>query len=141
MDNMDTINAIDTLNTEEVKEVKEIKEKLYEIMIVVDTAIDETRVGSTMEKIASDIGEYGGDLKKSFLWGKRHLAYQIRGRRDGQYFLLYATLSDGFNFKKFERRLVLDDKVLRHAIFRTEKVLDSISFKPLSNKKNQREGS
>lgn len=108
--------------------------RLYEIMIVVDASLDEARTGATIEKIGIDVTDIGGEIKNYFLWTKRYLAYPIKGKNEGQYFLMYAFLPAEFNFKKFERILVLDEKVLRHGIFKAETVLESISFKPLAKK-------
>lgn len=108
--------------------------RLYEIALVIDASLDESRTGATVEKIGIDIADLGGEVKNYFLWGKKHLAYSIKGKNEGQYFMMYAVLPSEFKYKKFERMMVLDDKVLRYGIFKAEKVLDSISFTPFNKR-------
>lgn len=128
---------------EEIKEVAEAEttaketgkgRQVYELLFILDPSLDDARTCAIMDRISNDISEFGGESIKYFLWAKKQLAYPIKHRTEGQYFIMYSHFSPEFNFKKFERTLVLNDKVLRFLILKTDKVLDSIKFKEMSIK-------
>lgn len=116
------------------------KQQVYELLFIIDSSIDEARAGATMEKISNDISEFGGSVIKYFFWGRKQLAYSIKHKNEGQYFLMYANFGPEFNFKKFERTLVLDDKILRFMILKTKKILNEVVFKSIDKNPKKRGG-
>ena len=53
------------------------------------------------------------------LWGRRRLAYEIEGRKEGYYVLMYVDL-DPAGMDELERNLNLSPDVLRHLLVRPD---------------------
>lgn len=70
---------------------------------------------------STEIDEQVGQVTKidRNLLGRRRLAYEIDGQRDGQYILFYADI-DTRHLPELELNLKLYEPVLRHAVFRDE---------------------
>ena len=87
-------------------------ETVYEGMFLLDS----NRYGRDPEGVAGQvpgmIGEAGGEVLVSRLWEERRLAYPIKGRRKGTYWLTYFRL-DGTKLADLRRKAQLNDSVLR----------------------------
>lgn len=84
----------------------------YETTFILEPGLDETKVNEEIERVTGWIKDLGGELLEVQRWGKRRLAYEINKRRDGIYTLLLYT-GPGATVKEIERRLKLDEQVMR----------------------------
>jgi small subunit ribosomal protein S6 len=78
--------------------------------------LDSNRYGRDPEGVSGQIPamiqEAGGEVLVSRLWEERRLAYSIRGRRKGTYWLTYFRIG-GQKLVELNRKSQLNDNVLR----------------------------
>jgi len=89
-----------------------LAETVYEGMFLLDS----NRYGRDPEGVAGQvpgmIREAGGEVLVSRMWEERRLAFSIKGRRKGTYWLTYFRM-DGRNLVDLKRKSQLNDNVLR----------------------------
>jgi small subunit ribosomal protein S6 len=95
----------------------------YEVVFIVKQDASASRVEQVTNEYISLIKEYGGEVTKTEFCGLRYLAYPIKKNRRGHYVLLNVSL-DPCHVKELERRLTLNEDVLRGLIVKVE-VLDN----------------
>ncbi len=89
--------------------------RTYEVMFIMKPVIE-----NTDEKIAmveTVITNNNGIVKKSDYWGKKALAYEMSGFREGLYVLIEYK-ADSNCTKELDRKLKIDEDILRHMIIR-----------------------
>ncbi len=62
--------------------------KTYEQMFVLNPVLDEEQEKKLVEKLTSAVESGGGQVLDSKRWGKRRLAYDIKGQIEGTYWVL-----------------------------------------------------
>jgi len=91
----------------------------YEIMFIIKAELDEKSVKDTekaMEKVLTDMKAKIVNTKEM---GQRKLAYPIKKQVRGYYFVLNVEATKEA-IKEFDRKIKLDENVLRHLIIREE---------------------
>lgn len=84
----------------------------YETTFILEPGLEEARVNEEIEKVSGWIRDLGGEVLEVQRWGKRRLAYEIGRKRDGIYTLVLYQ-GPGALVKELERRLKLDEAVMR----------------------------
>ena len=84
----------------------------YEFAMIIDSEDKEQRVEEVKEKILYFVKNYGGELEREDEWGRRKLAYPIRGKNEGYYVFWYMRF-DGKNMRELVKRLRLIDPLKR----------------------------
>ena len=87
----------------------------YEVMIIVDADLDEETIRATVERWLQLIESHGAVRGHVDFWGKRRLAYRIKKKQEGSYFVVNFQL-DSKQTKKLEQTLRLNDHILRFLI-------------------------
>ena len=87
----------------------------YELMYVVRPDLDEDGLRTAVEAVQGLVEGQGGEVLNTTPWGKRRLAYEIAGLRDGHY-VIVEFRGDGGKVKELERALRINDQVIRHMI-------------------------
>ncbi|HEX6492338.1 MAG TPA: 30S ribosomal protein S6 [Candidatus Dormibacteraeota bacterium] len=87
----------------------------YELMYVVRPDLDEDGLRTAQEAVQGLVEGQGGEVLTTTPWGKRRLAYEIAGLRDGHY-VIVEFRGDGAKVKELERALRINDLVIRHMI-------------------------
>lgn len=87
----------------------------YELMYVVRPDLDEDGLRGAVDAVQSLVEGQGGEVTNTTPWGKRRLAYEIAGLRDGHY-VIVEFRGDGSKVKELERALRISDHVIRHMI-------------------------
>ena len=87
----------------------------YELMYVVRPDLDEDGLRTAQEAVQGLVEGQGGEVVNTTPWGKRRLAYEIAGLRDGHY-VIVEFRGDGSKVKELERALRINDQVIRHMI-------------------------
>jgi small subunit ribosomal protein S6 len=95
----------------------------YEIVFIVKQDASASRVEQITNEYIAVVKEHGVDVTKTEFCGLRYLAYPIKKNRSGHYVLLNVALGQGY-VKELERRLTLNEDVLRSLIVKVE-VLDN----------------
>jgi len=94
--------------------------RMYETIIIVQPDLGEEETKALTAKVQEVISAMKGDFKRLDDWGSRKLAYPINKLNRGRYYFLRFD-GDAPLIAELERRLRLDDKVLRYQSVRLER--------------------
>ena len=89
----------------------------YEVMFVLRPDLDDEKVTATIEKFSALIQGQGGTVGNIEKWGRRRLAYEIKGQREGYYVVVNFEGEPAVS-SELDRVLKITDEVLRHLIVR-----------------------
>lgn len=87
----------------------------YELMFIIDPAIEEDKKNATIEKVQNIITNGNGEVADTDVWGMRKLAYPIQKKNEGFYVVIQFA-SEPTLPKEIDRRLRISDDVIRHMI-------------------------
>ena len=96
--------------------------RMYETIFIVQPDLGEEDIKGLTAKVQEVITGMKGDFKRLEDWGTRKLAYPISKVTRGRYYFLRFD-GDAPLIAELERRLRLDDKVLRYQSVKLEKEL------------------
>ncbi|MEN9343633.1 MAG: ribosomal protein [Chlamydiota bacterium] len=103
---------------------------LYEGMYILSATLSDDARSKALDKIKGGITNRGGEIHKIFDQGRNKLAYEINGKREGHYFLLYFTAPSPAMTEMW-REYHLNEDLVRFITLRTPQVPEKIEFKPL----------
>ena len=86
----------------------------YEVMFVIDPALEDANKDATVESVQSIIAA-DGEVGKVDVWGMRKLAYPIDKKEEG-YYAVVEFQGNPTLPKELDRRLKISDNVIRHII-------------------------
>ena len=107
------------------------RDQLYEGIYIISSQLSEDARGKVLKKITDGIEAEKGEIKKIHDMGRRKLAYEINGHRDGYYFLVYFTL-DSLKVAGQWKEYRLNEDLIRFMTSQASEVLETLAFKPLS---------
>lgn len=91
----------------------------YETIVVINPNVE----SESVEKIIGDIEELmsgdGGKVTKLENWGKRRLAYEVKGNKDGIYVLLNFEAEPKL-IQRLERYFILNEQIIKYMTVRAE---------------------
>jgi small subunit ribosomal protein S6 len=90
----------------------------YEVVFIVDPTVDD-EVSKLTDSFTQIVTDQGGTITKSEVMGKRQLAYEILHHKDGTFVLLEIEGS-GREIAELERRMRVNDRVLRYLTVRVD---------------------
>ncbi len=93
--------------------------RMYETIIIVQPELGDEELKGLSTKIQEIIASMKGDYKRLEDWGVRKLAYPINKFVRGRYYYLRFD-GDAALIAELERRLRLDDKVVRYQSVKIE---------------------
>jgi small subunit ribosomal protein S6 len=96
------------------------KQNLYEGMYIISSKLSDEARNKALDKIQKGI------LDK----GRRRLAYEIEGHKEGHYYIIYFNLPTEA-VAELWHDYHLNEDLVRFITLRTEKVLEKIEFKPV----------
>lgn len=108
------------------------RKHLYEGMYIVSATLSDDARQKVMDKLQEQIVEAGGEVKKIIDWGRRRLAYEIAGKREGYYYIVYFDVPTAA-VNELWREYHLNEDLVRFATLRTESVPERIEFKALNH--------
>jgi small subunit ribosomal protein S6 len=91
----------------------------YEMMIILDPALEERTIQPSLDQFLQVIRSAGGTVDKVDIWGKRRLAYDILKKSEGFYTVVDLT-SEPDTVRELDRQLNLNEAVLRTKIVRPD---------------------
>ena len=109
----------------------------YEIMLILDSAVEEVTVDSAVSRIRDALPSKSGQVGQVEKWGRRRLAYEMNHRKEGYYALVQLD-AEPASVAAIDRVLSLADEVVRHKIIRLP---DSLAGKLKSASNNGVAGS
>ncbi|MDI3269609.1 MAG: 30S ribosomal protein S6 [Bacillota bacterium] len=96
--------------------------RAYEMMYIARPDLSIEDMEDVARRLAELVLRHGGNVHSLEPWGRRRLAYEIAGYREGLYFLMLFEGSPDLP-KELQRIVGLTDKVLRGLVVRLEKGL------------------
>lgn len=89
--------------------------KAYELMLIIDPSLDDDAQSAVVDKAKTVVTEGGGTVESVDSWGKRKLAFEIKGRTDGIYAVVQFA-ADAATVAELDRVLHITDQVIRYMI-------------------------
>ena len=86
----------------------------YEVMFVIDPAIEDDKKEATIEAVKGIIAAEG-EVGNADVWGMKKLAYPIQKKTEGYYVVIEFKAQPTLP-AELDRRLKLSDNVIRHII-------------------------
>jgi small subunit ribosomal protein S6 len=106
------------------------KQNLYEGMYVISAALSDEARRKAFDVIQSGITTRAGEIVKIHDQGRKRLAYEIDGHREGYYYLLYFK-APASAIVELWKEYELNEELVRFITLRTEKVMEKVEFKAL----------
>ena len=91
----------------------------YEVMIIIDSDVDERQVPGLVDKYLEVITKGGGTVDSNELWGRRRLAYDINKKSEGIYAVLKVTAEPAV-VQEMDRRMGIEEQIVRTKVLRIE---------------------
>ena len=92
----------------------------YEIMFIVKADVSEEDEKNTVKAFEKVLTDMGAKIINSKDLGQKKLAYEIKKQVRGYYHLLNVEC-DSKAVKEFDRKALIDEKILRQLIIKEEK--------------------
>ena len=92
----------------------------YELMVIFTPVLSDDEFKAEQKKYAALVKENGGAVVAENPWGLKSLAYPIRKKTTGLYWVLEFTALSDFN-EKLKVQLLRDETVLRHLLTKLDK--------------------
>lgn len=112
--------------------MKALQKHLYEGMYIWRSTLSDDAREKAIQKVTSLIESLRGTKEKVITWGRKKLAYEVKGCRDGHYTLIYFSLP-AQAADELIRENHLNEDLLRFAHIAIDEVpeKDEITFKPI----------
>jgi len=104
--------------------------RYYELIYIVNSNVERKKVDQVMKDIGERLEKAGSRLINHTVWGKKKLAYPIRGNTYGTYILAHYNGGDNEKLSEFDSWLKLSGLAIRHMVVKLDKepeVAESIS--------------
>jgi small subunit ribosomal protein S6 len=85
----------------------------YELMVIFTPVLSDEEFKAEQKKYAALVKSVGGSAVAENAWGLKSLAYPIRKKTTGLYWVIEYTAPSDFN-EKLKTQLLRDENVLRH---------------------------
>lgn len=99
------------------KKVKSLKN--YELMVVLKPLLPDDFRKEIHKEFVNMVKNFGGEVLDVDVWGKRYLAYKIKGHNEG-YYIVYDFKVFPENISEIKRKMQLKQEVLRFMIVNIE---------------------
>jgi small subunit ribosomal protein S6 len=87
----------------------------YEVVYIFDSTLEEEAINERLNKFHTLVRTDGAEAPTLDHWGKRTLAYPVRGKETG-YYVVARLMAEPTALPEFERALKLEEGLLRHLI-------------------------
>ena len=94
--------------------------RYYELIYIVNSNVERKKIDQVMKDIDSRLEKAESKIINHIVWGKKKLAYPIKGNTYGNYILLHYEGGDNNKLNEFDSWLKLSGLVIRHMIVRLE---------------------
>jgi len=91
----------------------------YEIVFIVKAELEEEMIKETVKSFEKVLTDKNAKIENSKDLGQKKLAYEIKKSVRGYYHLLNVTASSEA-IKEFDRKALIDERILRHLIIKEE---------------------
>ena len=91
----------------------------YEVMFIVRPNLEDEATNAVCENIKGVLENFGAKIKEVKNMGRRELAYEVKGFKNGNYFLLVAEATPEA-VKEFDRVANISEDIIRHIVVKKE---------------------
>jgi small subunit ribosomal protein S6 len=109
---------------------KQQKKHLYEGMYIISATLSDDARQKALDKILNEITAKGGTIFKIHDQGRRRLAYEIDGYREGYYYIVYFDVVTPA-IAELWAEYHLNEDLIRFVTLRADSVVEKIEFKTL----------
>jgi len=95
--------------------------RYYELIYIVNSNIERKKVDQVMKEIGERLESAGPKLINHTIWGKKKLAYSIKGNTYGTYILAHYAGGNNEKLSEFDSWLKLSGLAIRHMIVKLDK--------------------
>lgn len=103
---------------------------LYEGMYIISSTLSDKARQDALERLKEGIVSRGGEIKIVHEMGRKKIAYEMSGHREGHYHLIYFEIAPNA-LKDLWRDYRLNEDLVRFMTLRAEKVLETLEFPQL----------
>ena len=93
--------------------------RTYEVMYIVDSAIEADKLEQLNEAVGKLIEKEGGEIVRRDDIGLKTMAYPIQKKTEG-YYVLFEIIGSGQEILELERRMRVNDLILRYITVRVD---------------------
>ena len=109
---------------------KQERKHLYEGMYILSASLSDDARQKALDKITTGVTKRSGEVIKTFDQGRKKFAYEIDGRREGYYYILYFSVPATAMIEMWREYHVHED-LIRFMTLRVESAPEKIEFQPL----------
>lgn len=99
--------------------------KNYELLVVFKPSLDSEELDKVVDKISEEVKSYKGSVSSIDKMGRKKLAYDVQGYRDGYFTNLIISLP-AESIVEFKRNLKLNENVLRFMLMEEAKKAQAV---------------
>lgn len=103
---------------------------LYEGMYIISATLSDDARHKAMDKVLKGITSRDGEVLKVHDQGRKRLAYEIDGHREGYYYIVYFKAPTPA-ISELWQEYHLHEDLLRFVTLRADKMMEKIEFKPI----------
>lgn len=107
---------------------------LYEGMYIISARLSDEARNKALTKITDGITSHGGKIEKIHEMGRRRLAYEIEGHREGHYYVIYFSV-DPSAVKEMWHEYHLSEDLIRFITLTANEVKEKLEFPALAEQK------
>ena len=100
--------------------------RYYELIYIVNSNLELKKIDQVMQDIGNKLEKTESKIINHVLWGKKKLAYPIKGNTYGNYILLHYKGGDNKKLNEFDSWLKLSGLVIRHMVVKLEEKPDIV---------------
>ena len=89
--------------------------RTYEALFIIQPELGEDESQTIVTEVETLITDDGGAIVRSEIWGKRRLAFEVKGHSEGNYVLIRFESNPGFNLK-LESYFRLSETIIRSLV-------------------------
>ena len=99
--------------------------KNYELLAIFKPSLDSEELDKAVDKISSDIKSFKGEVSSIDKMGRKKLAYDLQGYRDGFFTTMIVSLPAD-KIVDFKRNLKLNENILRFMFMEVSKKAQAV---------------
>ena len=100
--------------------------RYYELIYIVNSNVERKKIDQVMKDISSRLENTDSKIINHVVWGKKKLAYPIKGNTYGNYILLHYEGGDNNKLNEFDSWLKLSGLVIRHMVVKLKEKPDIV---------------
>ncbi len=92
--------------------------KKYEIMFIVRSNMEEANIKNRVKEFEDILLKNNTKILEKKEYGQKELAFEINKHKSGYYFLYHVESNDSKGIEEFNRKALINEDIVRHAITR-----------------------